>query len=192
MTYNPSIPQSTDIPSQSQSQLLTNFTQLNTVFSTNHVAFNNATVANRGKHNDVSLLQQAIEPAAVANEGQLYTKGVAGVPAPTYRIQAGIYSVPLVINAGDFATINGTANTYDFSGQPAMMGTIQTVDLANLTRTLFSPFQFDGAGLVNLPGANGQLASGSQLVRFQGSGAVLQVVATAVMTIRIKIFLVIT
>lgn len=192
MTYNPNIPLSSDRPSQSQSQILTNFSELNTVFSVNHVAFDNVTIANRGKHNDVSLLQQAADPAAVVGEGQLYTKQIASVPAPSYRIAAGIYGVPLVINAGDFATINGTANTYDFSGQPAMMGTVQCVDLGNFTRTLFSPFQFDGGAIVNLPGANGQLASGASLIKFQGSGSILQIVATIVTTIRIKVFLVIT
>ena len=39
MTYNPAIPQSTDIPAASQPQLLGNFQQLNAQFAENHVAF---------------------------------------------------------------------------------------------------------------------------------------------------------
>lgn len=189
MTYSPNIPQSGDRPSQSQSQLLTNFQQINSIFNANHVPFNDATVGNRGKHKYVSLLQQSIEPSAVANEAQLYTKSVGGVPAPTYRITNGIYSVPLVINAGDYTTSNGTTNTFDFTGQPAMMGTVLGIDPNDRDRTLFSPFYWTGTQM-DVPGVAGQLSSGSTFVRFQdnSSGPVLQVVATAVRTIRIRIF----
>lgn len=78
MTFNPGIPQSSDIPSQSQSQILTNFSQLNTIFGNNHYEFNNATVANRGKHKFVSMPAQGSDPATSSSEMALYTKIVSG------------------------------------------------------------------------------------------------------------------
>lgn len=76
MTYNPSIPQGGDIISQSQQQILTNFTQLNTVFGVDHVAYS-PPVANSGKHNQVSLPEQGGNPATAANEVALYCKDLS-------------------------------------------------------------------------------------------------------------------
>lgn len=77
MTYNPNIPQPTDIPSQSQSQILDNFTVANTVFGINHVPFD-ATL-NNGKHNFATLLNQSGNPATAAGEIALYAKAVGGI-----------------------------------------------------------------------------------------------------------------
>lgn len=60
MVYNPQIPKAKDIMSNSQSDMLTNFTQLNTVYGSDHVAFNAS--ANRGKHNKVTFLSQGSDP----------------------------------------------------------------------------------------------------------------------------------
>ena len=79
MTFNPNIPQSTDIPSQSQAQFLTNFTQLNTVFGQDHVTFNDATSANRGKHDQSTYIDQGSDPATSSNEIALYSKALSGV-----------------------------------------------------------------------------------------------------------------
>ncbi len=78
MTYNPSIPAADDLISESQGQLLTNFTQLNTVFDIDHVAFNDGTAANRGKHNQVTIIQGASDPTTLANENALYSKDDGG------------------------------------------------------------------------------------------------------------------
>jgi hypothetical protein len=64
----------TDLISVSQGQLLTNFTQLNTVFGGDHVEFNNATSANRGKHTVVHLRQQGSDGTTTSGEGALYVK----------------------------------------------------------------------------------------------------------------------
>lgn len=72
MTYNPSIPQSTDLLSQSQGQILTNFTQANTLFSTDHVAFTDNT--NGGEHKKVLFNNIASDPALTSPKTQLYTK----------------------------------------------------------------------------------------------------------------------
>ena len=75
MTYNPNIPQATDRPSQSQAQILANFTALNTGFDIDHFAFNDANYA--GKHRRVRIREGGVI-AAIAGEGQLYTIDTAG------------------------------------------------------------------------------------------------------------------
>ncbi|MFQ5685093.1 MAG: hypothetical protein ACE5GV_00385 [Candidatus Scalindua sp.] len=72
MTFNASVPQSTDDPSVSQGQLLTNFTQLNTIFGNNHITFD--APSDNGKHNFCQFPEQGAAPVTAANEGALYTK----------------------------------------------------------------------------------------------------------------------
>lgn len=74
MTFNPQIPQAGDRPSNSQAQLLTNFGQLNTLFNADHVAYNDATVANRGLHRKVTFITSVADPAHAFPKTQLYTK----------------------------------------------------------------------------------------------------------------------
>lgn len=73
MTYNPAIPGASDIISQSQAQIQTNFSQADTIFTINHGAFDAATVADRGKHRKVDFFKIAA-PGAIANEAVLYAK----------------------------------------------------------------------------------------------------------------------
>jgi|SRR5690606_12254632 len=72
--YNNSIPQSTDFLSQSQQDILNNFSQLDTSMAVNHFAFSNTT-ANNGKHTYVEMVNSAI-PALSDEQGTLYTKKV--------------------------------------------------------------------------------------------------------------------
>lgn len=60
MTYNPSIPQAEDDMSVSQGDLLTNFGELNTVYSEDHVALDAS--ANKGKHKKASFVSQGSDP----------------------------------------------------------------------------------------------------------------------------------
>jgi len=78
MTYNPNIPNASDILSVSQGQLKTNFQQVNTIFSKNHVTFNNATTADRGKHTSVQFQRRSSAPSLDANDGAFYTKNSSG------------------------------------------------------------------------------------------------------------------
>ena len=71
MTYNPNIPAPEDTPSVSQGQLLTNFQQMNTVFGNNHVPMSPA-VANSGKHNQASFVEQADDPVPGASESVMF------------------------------------------------------------------------------------------------------------------------
>lgn len=74
--FDPSVPQSGDRPSNSQAQLLNNFTQLNTVFDVDHVTFNAAT--GRGEHNKVTLNSVIADPGLADPKCSLYIKTVAG------------------------------------------------------------------------------------------------------------------
>ena len=103
MTYNPLIPASTDRPSASQSQVLTNFTQANTIFTNNHYAFNDATVALRGKHRYMVMPNQGAGPATTATEGALYVKG--GILF--YRYPSSGLELALTSGAVPVTTTNG-------------------------------------------------------------------------------------
>ena len=107
MTFNPNIPQSTDQPSQSQSQFLTNFQQVNTVFGANHVSLVDATVANRGKHNIVVMPQQASGPATTSTEGALYTKDLGGSPNLYWRRKSSGSQIPMTANVTPSSSSNG-------------------------------------------------------------------------------------
>lgn len=80
-TYN--IPQPGDIPAQSQSQILGNFTTIDdgtNGFARNHVSYTNATISQRGKHTMVEMpvLPGATIGTALAGEATLYTKTSLG------------------------------------------------------------------------------------------------------------------
>lgn len=77
MTFNPAIPGPNDIISQSQAQLQTNFSQADLIFDINHVTFDNASVASRGKHRKVDLITVAA-PGSIAGEAVIYQKIASG------------------------------------------------------------------------------------------------------------------
>ena len=86
MTYNPSIPQPGDVISQSQGQILTNFSQLDTVFAQDHIELDDSTAADRGKHKQVTLKKLSAGPATTSTEIALYTKDVSGTTRLFYRV----------------------------------------------------------------------------------------------------------
>ena len=72
MTYNPSIPQPSDLISNSQSDILDNFSVINTDFGEDHVAFTEG--SNQGKHDKVTSVGQASHLApAIATDILLYS-----------------------------------------------------------------------------------------------------------------------
>lgn len=70
-TYNPNIPQPNDILSDSQDEILQNFQQINTVFGINHSTFE---TANQGKHNEVTLPENAAPTNTLINEANIYSR----------------------------------------------------------------------------------------------------------------------
>lgn len=111
MSFNPSIPQPTDIPSESQGQILTNFTQLNTIFSNNHVTFNAA--ANNGKHTFCQFPEQGAAPATAVNEGAIYTRqGVSAVAELFFRRESSGTELGLTGAPTTTAIVGGTVYGY--------------------------------------------------------------------------------
>lgn len=196
MTFNPNIPQSGDRPSQTQGQILTNFQQLNTVFDVNHVPFNDPTVANRGKHKVVTVQRQGAAPAITGSDAAFYTRspGISPTAGPFFKNVAVEYSMALAINAGNFSlsSSSGTKNVINMTQYPPMAGTVIATDISSRDRTIFSPFYWNGTAL-SVPGVNGQLPSGSFLVRFDddSDGIWLQIEKTSgSVTVDIRFFVV--
>lgn len=148
MTYNPNVPQATDLISVSQGDLLTNFQQIGTVFDVDHVALDNATSANRGKHDKSTYVEQASDPTTSANEVAVYSKDNGSGASDLYlrresngnviRMSSGTptasqngYSfLPggILIQWGR-STIAGSASTQAITFPTAFSGTAYVVDV---------------------------------------------------------------
>lgn len=78
--YSPSIPNSTDLISNSQAPIKTNFTQLNTQFGIDHIPFNDSGINGSGFHKKVTIPTALPgDPAGVLG-GVIYTKLISAVP----------------------------------------------------------------------------------------------------------------
>lgn len=99
MSYTPGIPNANDLISQSQSQIRTNFVQLNSQFSVDHVPFDAGT--NNGKHEKVTLLEQVSDPTTAADEMAIYVKDDGGSPQIFVRQESNGDITPIV---GPFPT----------------------------------------------------------------------------------------
>jgi hypothetical protein len=73
MAYKNNIPAPNDQISKSQSDLLGNFSALDTTFGINHLPFSDST--NPGKHTIIDLSVQSSDPVAPTNFQTLYSKG---------------------------------------------------------------------------------------------------------------------
>ncbi len=77
MTYNASIPQPTDLISNSQPQLLANFSQLNTQFGIDHTAFNTGSGNGDGFHKKVTLANVSAPGTPVSPITVIFSKTVS-------------------------------------------------------------------------------------------------------------------
>jgi hypothetical protein len=87
--YVPNVPLSNQSLGQTQPTINTNFTVLNTAFGTDHVNYTSSalpTAGNSGRHNQVSLVQQATDSTISGSLAALYTKA-----APTTASAADLY-----------------------------------------------------------------------------------------------------
>ena len=136
MPYNASIPQPTDQMSQSQQDLLDNFTEINTFVTVDHVAFNGA---NQGQHAKVTLpilaapvfpnpgtdigLYNAAGVTSTLSEGYVHKHiaGPAAIEVPFTESVLGSNATPatsgwtylpsgILMKWGNAVTINGTTN----------------------------------------------------------------------------------
>lgn len=71
LAYNSLIPQATDKPKDSQSQLLANFGGIKTLVDINHVTFDDP---DEGKHKFVTFPRQGAAPATAATDFAVYSK----------------------------------------------------------------------------------------------------------------------
>ncbi len=107
MSYLPNVPQAGDLISDSQSDLLTNFQQLDLVYgdtapgadpNSDHYAFSNAT-ANARKHRKVRLVRQSAGagiPTPAATDGVVYARVAATQTVPFYRKDGGTLDFPVI------------------------------------------------------------------------------------------------
>jgi len=79
LAYNPSVPQGGDLLSQSQSDILNNFTAIKTLVDINHVTFD---AVEEGKHHFVQFPVQSPVPTTGAGEVGIYsqTSAITGNP----------------------------------------------------------------------------------------------------------------
>lgn len=80
-------PGANDNPSQSQSEIQTNFSTINTDFSVNHIPFG---TTNEGKHSFVEMPALLSDAITSAGEGAIYTLDAGGGLGPQlyYRLQS--------------------------------------------------------------------------------------------------------
>lgn len=77
MTYDPSIPLSTDYVGNSQQPIKDNFTQLNSQFGIDHISFNTGSGNGTGFHKKVTFTGPIASPAVSSTQGINYPKAVS-------------------------------------------------------------------------------------------------------------------
>jgi hypothetical protein len=146
MTYIPTIPNASDIPSQSHPQLRTNFTQIDTVFAQNHVPLTYGTVADRGKHKYVQFFTQG-GPPATAGMSALYSKTYGG-QASLYWKQGGGAEIRLI---GPDPAMTSATNGYSPLPGGLLLQWGQNFVANNLGTTINFSVAFSGAPYVVVP-----------------------------------------
>lgn len=154
MTFNPSIPQSTDLISVSQGQLLTNFTQLNTQFAVDHNAFNTASANGNGHHKKISF-DNAIAPSApTGTQSVLYPSLVNGSQELVFRnaTTTTILTGPTTIAANGSVTVGGGI-TIKWGTFAVLTGTPVSFASAFLTNCFSVNVTLVGSGEIGIAGA---------------------------------------
>lgn len=182
MVYLPNIPAANDKPAQSQPEIQTNFTELNTQFSSEHIAFDAA--ADNGQHKFVTLRRSAGVPPVGTNMILAQALTPAGNPYLQALNSTRIFSVPLVytnpigipVNKGTTANVN----LFDFAalGLVPQAGILVLYDNNHQTRTLFSTFVYS-AGSLSIPVGSAQLNVSNTFRKFLSVGTMLQVEVNA-------------
>jgi len=119
MTYSPNIPQPTDDPSDSQPLILINFQQLKSIFNSDHVTWDDATVANRGQHKQISLVDVVANPNLASPKSSVYTKTVGTQNQLFFQNNSAASDVYQLSGGGGAATTwlnyNGVTDTLNAS-----------------------------------------------------------------------------
>lgn len=158
-TYNPNVPQGTDNLSVSQGQILGNFSQLNTQFAVDHVAFNTGSGNGNGHHKKVTFDNAPVSPTLSGTQSAIYPQllnsaqnmvwgnasnatqitGPYSLAAQGYAFLPGgllIKWANVSFNAG-----NGTISFPTGSGIPVFSG-IYTVFIQNTGNNLTNEFSY--------------------------------------------------
>lgn len=93
MAYNDTIPQPSDVLSNSQVDILENFSQLNSQFGVDHSPFDPSGA--NGKHAKVTLPEIGGAPGSSANEGVYYTKAGPSETEPWFQTESSGFEYPL-------------------------------------------------------------------------------------------------
>lgn len=101
MVYKDNIPRKKDDVSVSQADLLENFSELNTQFGVNHVAFDSGN-GDEGKHKFVTFVEQASDPETQSDEYLIYAKNDNGEPELYARPQENGTAFQITKNGGLF------------------------------------------------------------------------------------------
>lgn len=111
MTFQANIPQSTDLISISQNDILQNFQALNTSWDVNHEGFNDP---DAGKHTFVEMPNQASDPAGAATEMTLFSKLASGNSEIHYKRDSSANSFQLSgpIDPGNSTDVNTQTTNY--------------------------------------------------------------------------------
>lgn len=120
MTYDPNIPQASDVISQSQAELLTNFQQLNLVYgdgnpgadpNSDHYPYDD-TSANARKHRKVRLPDTSGTPyTPLASEGVMYARtDGSGNTYPFWRRDTSVIDYPILPIKAYASVITRTTN----------------------------------------------------------------------------------
>lgn len=115
MTYNPNIPQATDLISNSQAQILANFGQLNTQFGVDHQAFNTGSGNGDGTHKKITFDNAPTEPTPagtvsnifpllVGSNQELFFKNASTEYNGTGKVQL---TGPLLATNAGYVTVQG-------------------------------------------------------------------------------------
>lgn len=173
MTFNPNIPAANDLINQSQAQLQTNFSQANTIFDVDHVTFDDATVADRGKHRQCTYPELGGGPTTLANEGAVYTLAGAAETELYYRRESNGEEVQLSI-------FRAWAN---FQGSPVVIN--DSFNIASIVRN--GPGDYTVTFVKNMRNANYGVLCTSQMTADFLTGGIVGIAARAVSNFRILV-----
>lgn len=178
MPFDPTIPQPTDLLSDSQTALLANNGFLNTSFGTDHYPFNDATT-NNGKHQVIQMPVQTAIPSTVLDP-KFYSyqqpTGNAGVlqylKGPNDEVQSPLLPLQSAATGISLASA-GTATVFDFTGMIYCYGIIMASGIAAVglaANPVMSMFFWSGSQGFLSP------ATTANKLSFQFVGSLLEVI----------------
>ena len=141
MTYNPNIPKATDPLSQSQSEIKTNFSLIDSDtqgFGVDHVQL--VAGSNQGKHNQTTYREQTVDPTTIADEIKIWAKATAGGTRLYLSPEGDNPATNFYQFTGDNPIVNTNGETYLPGGVGIKWGSIeQTSGTTAYTYTGLSP-----------------------------------------------------